>query len=230
MKKQKLVALVLSGLLLIPTIGYAKGNPQNAEVKSLQTVSQEKTNNKQVDKENNGKVQKQKNEAKRDEKKLQIDAFKADMKIKHEAMKQVREDTKDIKKQIKTKIDQLQSIINDIKSGNKTLSEDMLNALMVKVDNLKTYSNEVKTTSGISEDVAKTQEKLNNKDFNNALSSMDKVIAKLQVRLDTLKKLSSALDDTLAIANLATTPVPETSTTPAAITVPAETIPNTSSN
>lgn len=228
MKKQKLMALVLSVLLLMPTVAFAKGNPHNEtkEIKDKPKVvteekqKQQQTNNEVKKSEKKANEVKQNNEVKKDEKKQQIEAFKTQMKVKHETMKQIRQQTVELKKQIQVNKTELNSIMTDIKAGKKTLSEDMLNSLLLKADALKVDSNEVKATAGINKDAIDAQSKVNKKDFNNALSALDKVIVKLQGRLDALKKLNVDLNDALAIAKLATepasptTPIPVDSTTP----------------
>jgi ABC-type transporter Mla subunit MlaD len=56
---------------------------------------------------------------------------------------------------------------------------------------------------------------VNKRDFNNALASLDKVIAKFQARLDALKKLNTDLDEMLATAELAAAPAsPSTEDSP----------------
>lgn len=216
MKKTKIMAIALTVLLVLPSGAYAKGSPNKQSGNKHLTVSEEKKqsdsqiNNSQSS--SNGSKEKQNNEAKRDEKKQEIETFKTNMKAKHETMKQIRGETITLKKQIDTKTVQLKSIINDIKAGDKTLPEDMLTSLLSKADSLKIDSDGLKRTSGIGKDVTDAQEKVNKKDFNNALSSLDTVIAKLQARLDALKKLNSDLDDALAIATLATTPAVDLTT------------------
>lgn len=229
MKKTKIMAIALTLLLALPACVYAKGNQNNQSgskqpiivekkqqsesqvVKKLDNTAKQNNNNSQGS--SNGSKEKENNEAKRNEKKQQIAAFKISMKAKHETMKQIRQETIALKKQIETKTAQLKAIMDDIKAGNKTLPEDKLTLLLSKADSLKIDSAGLKNTSNINKDVIDTQEKVNKKDFNNALFSLDTVIAKLQARLDALKKLNSDLDDTLAIANLAAAPEAADSTT-----------------
>lgn len=194
MNKKALISLVLSIVLLTPTVGFAKGNAQNATTKTKQTISE---------------VKKQINQTKKAEKKQQIADFKTEIKAKHATIQQIQQQTIEIKKQIQTKKAQLSSIISDIKTGKKTISADMLAELLSKADDIKNNIAKVKATSEMNKEVTDAQEKINKKDFNNALSSLDKVIAKFQSRLDALKKLNSAMDDALAIANNATVPTTE---------------------
>jgi chromosome segregation ATPase len=217
MNNKKLIALVISGLMLMPTIAYAKGNSHDSSNKGGQIVNSETKNssdNKNIGSPENKKVEEKKNEAKRLEKKSQIEAFKTQMRAKHEIMKQIRQDTKTVKKQVETKTSQLKAIISDIQAGKRTLTEDMLTALLAKSENLKIDINELKATSNINKHLSEAQEKVNKRDFNNALSALDNVIAKLQSRLDALKKLNIDLDAALAIANGATVPTPVAGTTP----------------
>ncbi|MBC8061144.1 MAG: hypothetical protein H7Y18_10805 [Clostridiaceae bacterium] len=211
MKKTKIMAIALTALLVIPSGVYAKENSNNKSANKPSIVSEQKKENiKKLDnnsKQDTSNSQNLKNEAKRDEKKQQIETFKTNMKAKHETMKQIRGETITLKKQIEKKTVQLKTIINDINAGNKTLSEDMLTSLLSKADTLKIDSDGLKSTSSIGKDVTNVQDKVNKKDFTNALSSLDTVIAKLQARLDALKKLNSDLDDALVITNQATTPL-----------------------
>ena len=136
------------------------------------------------------------------------------MRAKHETMKQIRQQTIAVRQQVESKTAQLNSIIKDIGAGKKTLPTDMLNALISKSQNLNLDSIAVKATAEIKSEVSDAQDKTNKKDFNNALSSLDKVIAKLQDRLNALQQLNSDLDEVLAIANLATAPAPITPSVP----------------
>jgi chromosome segregation ATPase len=206
MNNKKLIALAISGLMLMPTVAYAKGNTNTSSNKSGQIVSQEKVQSTKQDKPSSSD--------KNVEKKQQIETFKTQMRAKHETMKQIRQDTNAVKKQVETKTSQLKAIISDIQAGKKTLTEDMLTALLAKSENLKIDINELKATSNINKHLSEAQEKVNKRDFNNALSALDNVIAKLQSRLDALKKLNIDLDAALAIANGATVPTPVAGTTP----------------
>ncbi|MBL4932634.1 hypothetical protein [Clostridium paridis] len=218
MNKTRLAALVISGVMLTSTAVYAKGKPENTGANKANVVSQDKKQSTNATdneaKQNNGSAKKEANQAKKDEKKQQISEFKTAMKAKHETMKQIRQQTIQVRQQIEGKTEELNAILEDIKAGNKTLPEDMLNDLLAKAAVLNTSSDEVKATTGISTVEADTQEKVDKKDFSNALASMDKVIAKLQARLDALNKLNSNLDDALAIARQATTPAPADNSTP----------------
>lgn len=190
MNKKKIIALILTCSMLVPTAAYAKGN-QNSSLHNGKNIVSEKV---------------QKNEEKKEDKKAQVDAFKAQMKIKHEAMKEIRQQLKEVRQEIEEKTVQLTKTISDIKSGDKTLPQDTLNNLLSKSEDLDLHSKEVKSTAEANSDVNDTQSKVNKKDFNNALNSMDKVIAKMQARLDALKKLNADLDGILKVVNSATVP------------------------
>jgi chromosome segregation ATPase len=240
MNKKKILALTLSMMLVLPTTAFAKGNdkanengkPAQQEVQNKKTeekaktpttkaaVAAEENKNKGEDKkqeaqENKSKGEEKKQEAQqnKDAKKEQIAQFKTAMKAKHDQMKQLREQTVALKKQVEQKKEQLSSIIADLESGKKTLSDDMLNSLLALSQNLLTDTEKVKETAEIKTDVENTEAKVKGADFNNALASMDKVIAKMQARLDALTKLNADLDAALKIANLAVVPAPTTGTT-----------------
>lgn len=190
MNRKKIIALVMSCMMLVPTAVYAKGN-KNSSLNNGKNIAVEKV---------------KKNEEKREDKKAQVEAFKAQVKAKHETMKELRQQIKEERQEIEKKTAQLSQIIGDIKSGNKTLPQDVLNTLLSKSEELNSDSNQVKSTAEVNNDVNDAQSKVNKKDFNNALNSMDKVIAKMQARLDALKKLNADLDEVLKTASATTAP------------------------
>lgn len=185
MNRKKIIALVMSCLMLVPTSVYAKGN-KNSSLHNGNNIKVEKV---------------KKNEEKKEDKKAQIETFKAQMKIKHETMKELRQQIKEVRQEIEKKTAQLAQISEDIKSGNKTFPQDALSTMLSKSEDLNADSSKLKSTAEASSDVNDAQSKVNKKDFNNALASMDKVIAKMQARLDALKKLNSDLDAVLKTAN-----------------------------
>lgn len=220
MNNKRLLSLVLSALLMVPTAVYAKEN-KNVQAKpdDKKVVEQKKEVDPKAAKpeaSKNGQDQKQEAQEKKDDKKVQIEAFKTSMKTKHEQMKTLREETISLRKEVAKKTEQLSAILADLQSGRKTISEEMLASLLASAQNLKADTEEVKETAEIGTEAKDTQEKVKGADFSNALASMDKVIAKYQKRLDALKTLSADLDKALQIANLAAAPAPSTSTAPAA--------------
>lgn len=138
------------------------------------------------------------------------------MKSKHELMKTLREETIALRKDIEQKTKKLSSLLADLQAGKKTLSEEMLTSLMATAQNIKIDVEELKITAEISTEAKDTQSKAIALDFNNALASMDKIIAKYQKRLDSLKALNSDLDKVLELSNLAVSPSPADSSTPTA--------------
>lgn len=208
MNGKKVISLIAAVAISFPVTAYAKGTgkPAQNQDKGNQTVQTVKGN--EAAKPAN--AQKQEAAQKKDEKKQQIAAFKTEMRAKHEQMKEIRQDTIALRQKVEQKRAQLAAVISDIQSGKKTLTEDMLSSLLSLSQNLLTDVDKVKETAEISDEVADTQSKVDKADFNNALNSMDKVIAKLQARLDALKQLSADLDKALAIANLAAAPAPAT--------------------
>lgn len=225
MNGKKLLSLALALVICLPVTAFAQGNgkSENSQGKGQQTVQTDKTQ-KQPDvkaedaKVGNAAVNEHKQEAmqKKDDKKQQIEAFKTQMRDKHDQMKDLRDQAKVLKQEVQKKRAQLSSIVSDIISGKKTLTQDMLNQLLTIVQNLGKDTQEVGVTAEITGTISDTQAKVNKGDFNNALTSMDGVIAKLQARLDALTKLNADLDKALAIANLAAVPAP----TPAPGTTP----------
>lgn len=213
MKTKKILSLILSISIMMPGVVYAKENknvqakPENQKVVEQKATKTEKAPEK-PDAAKAGQDQKQEAQQKKDEKKEQIETFKTDMKAKHEQMKSLREETIALRKQVEKKTTELSSILNDLQSGKKTLSEEMLNSLIAAAQNIKADGEEVKETAEISTEAKNTEAKVKGADFNNALASMDKVIAKYQKRLDSLTKLNADLDKALAVAKLSVAPAP----------------------
>jgi chromosome segregation ATPase len=212
MNNKRLLSLVLSALLMVPTAVYAKEN-KNVQAKpdDKKVVEQKKEVDPKAAKpeaSKNGQEQKQEAQEKKDERKDQIDAFKTSMKAKHDQMKTLREQTIALRKDVAKNTEQLSAILADLQSGKKTISEEMLASLLASAQNLKADTEEVKETAEIGTEAKETQEKVKGADFSNALATMDKVIAKYQKRLDALKTLSADLDKALQIANLAAAPAP----------------------
>lgn len=218
MSKKRFLSLILSLLIVMPGAVFAKeGNSAKGKPSTDTKVVEQKntTENKGNSSENkgkpevkntNGQEKKQAAADKRDEKKAQIEAFKTAMKAKHEQMSALRQETKVLRQQVEKKTEELTGILNDIEAGKKTLTDDMLQALLKAAGNLKIDNTEVKATSEISTEAKETEARVKGADFNNALASMDKVIAKYQMRLDALKKLDADLDSALAIARMAAAP------------------------
>lgn len=224
MKNKTLIALVIAGVVLLPNAAYAKDNNKVQNNKAHIAESNKDNNNSNEDEnadessdssnnseisqpsENNikGTDKKQANEAKRNAKSAEIQSFKAEIKSKHAAIAQLRDEIKPIRQQVEVKTAELTSIIKDIQAGKKTLPEDMLNNLITLTDTLKSDSAALKSTSEVNTDTTSAQDDVKKQNFNNALASMDKVIAKFQQRLASLEKLNSDLDAALKIAESAT--------------------------
>lgn len=246
MNKKKVLSLVLSALLLMPGAVYAKENKDVHGKPAMEQKASEvikATTNEQVQKQGmhiedtaktekleapaassekgKGEEHKQAAQQNRDEKRAQIEAFKTAMKSRHEEMKKLRQETIALRQTIEQKTEKLAGIISDLQSGKKTLSEDMLNSLLAAAQNLKVDEEQIKETAEISTEAKDTQARVKGADFNNALASMDKVIAKYQKRLAALKQLDVDLDEALKIAEQAVVPVPAdtaTTTTPTSTT------------
>ena len=201
MNKKKILAVILSVLLVMPISAYAKGNENNSVNKEQKVVTESN--------QGKGATVKVLKEVNKDQKQQEIATFKIELKNKHETMTALRQQTIELKKQIEDEKTKLEGILEDIKSGAKTLPQDQLTLLLAKVSSLKTDAAVVKTTGIINKDAVDAQSKVQSKDFNNALASLDKVIAKFQARLAALQKLKSDLVDIMAIGSLATVPATE---------------------
>lgn len=225
MNKKKIIAIALSVLMILPSAVFAKGNGNSDANSNSTKVEQSKDKNKPskpskpsnpakpapASQSGNGQAQKQAAQQNKNDKKQQIQNFKAQIKTKHEQMKSLRQQTIAVRSQIEQKKEQLTAILNELKAGTKTLPEDQLNALLALAQNIQDDSSKIKATAEIKTEVSDVQTKLNKQDFNNALNALDAVIVKLQGRLDALNKLNSDLDAALAIANTATAPAPASS-------------------
>lgn len=226
MYKKRILAILMATMLLLPTTVLAKGNSNQPKDNKPKKVEQ-----KQQPQQQKPQQPQKKNEVKKQEKKQEISQFKAAIKEKHEQMTALRKQSQDLRKQIGQKKDQLETILEDLKSGAKTLPQDQLDALMALADQIKEDANQVKNTAEMKKEDSEVKADINNKDFNNALNALDKVIAKLQQRIDALKKLNTDLDSALAIANTATVPADTTATnTTTSETTPTDTAPAETTN
>lgn len=204
---KKIIALVLTGIMLVPTAVFAEGNKGTNKGKAeIETKIQNSTStaetNEQEDKAKENKSQ---------ENKAASQEFKAQIRAKHEIMKANTKKINELKKQVNTKREELSSILEAIKAGTKTLSADQLNILTTKAAALKQVVQEVKSLPALKADVENTQEDIKVSKFEAALASLDKVIAKQEARYAKLQELSSKLDELLVIARQAQ-PVVSTST------------------
>ena len=211
--KSKIIAVVLTGMMLMPTVAYAKGQKEvpkgNHEV---QTQVESKTVNTEDNaKELDGKGKGQENKA-------AIETFKSEIKAKHEIMKANTQKSIELKKQISTKKQELASILSDIKAGTKTLSADQLALLTSKATAVKETVENIKALPTTNADAKDTQEDYKGKKFENALASLDKVIAKQEARYAKLVELNTNLDALLTIARQAQSVTTDTTTTPATTT------------
>lgn len=220
--RNKIIALVLTGMILMPTVSYAKGQNENPNAKSKAKVEAKVKNAKAktTSKVKQKSVTKTKN-TKAKENKTAIAQFKAQIKAKHEIMKANTKKLVELRKQINAKKEELSSILDAIKAGTKTLAPDQLELLISKADIVKENADEIKALPTVNSDVENTQKDINGKKFQAALSSLDKVIAKQEAKYAKLVQLNNSLDALLAIARQAqpvvnnTTPTTDnTSTTP----------------
>ncbi len=200
--KNKIMAIVLTGVMLMPTLAYAKGQNEapkgKTEVKAQSQSTSLKTEENTKAQENKAKAQENKAENK-----AAIEEFKAQIKAKHEIMKANTQKSIALKKQISSKKQEIALILADIKAGKKTLSPEQLDLLTAKADIVKETVATVKTLPTINPDVDNTQQKIKGKNFEAALSSLDKVIAKQEARYAKLVELNTNMDALLAIARQA---------------------------
>lgn len=231
MKTNKVVSLIIAGLMLMPsTLVYAKGNDEahGKSAKEKQQITQVQTTQSNSSAVTHGKgnsqtqssggntlgaSKKEEAQAKRDSKQQEIAAFKAQIKSLHTQMTTLRQQIIPLQKEVGQKKEQLQTILQQLESGEKTLPSDMLNTLITESQKLLGDGNNLKATSGVTSDAIESENNIKGGKFGNAVTSLNNVIAKFEARLTALKQLNTDLDAMLAIANQATTPAPETSTT-----------------
>lgn len=200
MKSRKVLSLALTFLMLSTTTAFAKGN--NAS----KATGKPEVKVEQQDKSSKGQDKKQAAQTKKDEKKEQIAAFKTAMREKHAELKELQAQIKTVRQEVQQKKQQLTAIVEQLEAGKTTLPQDVVDSLLKAAQNLKLDVEDVNETAEVQSEVADTQDKVQKADFNNALASMDKVIAKFTARLNALKKLSADLDTALKLANLQTPP------------------------
>jgi DNA repair exonuclease SbcCD ATPase subunit len=232
MKTNKVVSLIIVGIMLMPsTMVYAKGNDQAhgksaqakqqvTQVQTTQSNSTEVTHGKGNSQAQNssansvGVSKKEEAQANRDNKKQEIAAFKSQIKSLHTQMTALRQQIIPLQKEVGQKKEQLQTILQQLESGEKTLPADILNTLITESQKLVGDGKDLKATSGVTSDATESENNLKGGKFGNAVTSLNNVIAKFQARLTALKQLNADLDAMLAIANQATTPAPTESTQP----------------
>lgn len=227
MKKNKIIAVVLSALLLIPSVAYAKGpkDKGNGGGTTVETGANK----------GNGKGEDKK--AENEKKKADQEAFKKQMREKHEIMKANTKKSVELRKEIGAMNEELSPILLDIVAGKKTLTEEQLAALTAQAEIVKADAAVVNEFKFISNDVKDTQEKVKGQKFDTALAAMDRVIAKQEARIKGLEKLKEDLKVLLDIAKQAqvvaapgddTQPAnPATPTDPTTPTQPADPAPTT---
>ena len=224
--KSKIIAILLTGMMLMPTVAYAKDkNETSKEKPQVHTRIQEKVANVEGKyKKTKDTIEKIETKINRTTKKLETkdkvkeinaatETLKTELKAKHEIMKANTLKINELKKQIKAKKQELTSILSDIKAGKKTLSADQLELLTSKVKALKETAKALKTLPRIDSDVELTQKHIKGKNFETALASLDKVIAKQEARYAKLVELNTNIDSLLAIARQAQPLVPATADT-----------------
>ena len=224
--KSKIIAILLTGMMLMPTVAYAKDkNETSKEKPQVHTRIQEKVANVEgKSKKTKDTIEKIETKINRTTKKLETkdkvkeinaatETLKTELKAKHEIMKTNTLKINELKKQIKAKKQELTSILSDIKAGKKTLSADQLELLTSKIKILKETAKALKTLPRIDSDVELTQKHIKGKNFETALASLDKVIAKQEARYAKLVELNTNIDSLLAIARQAQPLVPATADT-----------------
>lgn len=229
MNNKKIIALTIALSMAVPTVAFAKEGGNKNNDMNMGSVERQLNNIQNKDKKEGDKeaketereaakqakeAEKKAKEQQTEAKKKQKEEFKTQMKAKRDQLASLRKETEGLKGEISQKKNQLSAILGEVQAGKKTLSQDMLNSLMEIAKTLKADGEQVRATAKINHEVSDVQGKVKGEDFNNALAAMDKVIAKMQGRLEALKKLNSDLDAALKIANLAVAPT--TNETPGA--------------
>lgn len=219
--KKRILSIVLTAVLLIPSTVFAKGqkaaenqNQAKQQIESTTTSEASTASEAAAEKSSNSKkaevqtniAQNKQNIIGQQKKAENISAkneFKAQIRAKHEIMKANTKKINELKKQINLKKEELAAILADIDAGKKTLSSDQLALLSQKASLVKDAADALKTSPQINSDVDSVQENVKGNKFEAALASLDKVIAKQDTRYAKLVDLNSKLDDLLAIARQA---------------------------
>ncbi len=200
MKSKKIIALLVTGVMLFPTVAFAQNaTHQSANVKNhiIEQVNENLDNaSEKASKVLTAAAPIEKGEGKlnNQEKKDQIATFKTAIKDKHSNMKDIFAEIKTAREDIKVQKEQLRNLLKDIKSGKSKLADSDLKEISALAEDLKADSSKVKATAGLQKDTENLQEEVNKNDFNNAIASLDKVIAKLNARLAALEELKTHLN------------------------------------
>lgn len=207
MKNKKVIAIVLTALLLIPTTAFAKGPKEkdngngNGKGTKVETPKE-----KDKGKSDNGDKGKKDNTGKNDDKKAEHDAFKTQLKEKLAIMKENTKKSVELKKQIEIKGEEIAAILKDIQDGKKTLTTEQMDALLAQSEIVKADVEALNNYKYIKSDVNETEENVKGKKYEGALAALDRVIAKQQGRIVVLEKLNSDLGALLDIAKQAQVP------------------------
>jgi len=196
--KSKIIAILLTGMMLMPTVAYAKGETQVPQGKSEVNTQFE---NKLVKME--GSLKDLKIKGSEFKNNSDIEAFISSLKAKHEIMMANTKKSIELKKQISVKKQELASILAAIKAGTKSLPADQLTLLTSKSKLLKENIDKIKILPGICSEEKNTQENIKGKRFKGAITSLDKVIANQEARYAKLVELNANMDTLLAIARQA---------------------------
>lgn len=214
---RKLLATLIIATMVVPmTTVMAKSNdnkPESSVQKSVAALekSQSKTE-KQAAAQQKAADKKAEVQQKVAERKQNHDALKAEIKAKKDTIKANNTQLQAIRKDIVTKKDSINTILNALTESNKVVPSDLLDAIKAQGAVLKTDLQAVNSGKGSLEKAGKdVAEQVKGKNADGVLKGLDNVIAKQTARISALNKLSSDLDVMLQLAqkaqSLATDPV-----------------------
>jgi hypothetical protein len=230
MRKNRIMAIVMTVVVLTPSAAYARGNEkaQEAKERTKPVIEQKSTVEKnspvpaaKAEQERNGAqqmkngVQSKKIEAqtksveaqeKASEKKEAVQNFRKAMQEKREEIKKLTAESSALRREIGKKREELEAILEELIAGTKTLSDELLAQLIDEASDLKEIGDIVKSLNSINDEVVAAEDKIKEKNFDSALASLDRVIAKQQQRLEALKELNKSIDRLLEIARQAQVP------------------------
>lgn len=219
--KKKIIAVLITMILLVPTTVYAKNTNNNGKGNDNMNTTTEQDKEKGSPNSNDNTEKKNQNKARVSENKADQEQFKASLKAKHKIMKENISKTNTLKKEISLEKQELAKILEEIKAGSKTLNSDDFNLLITKSASLRESVSTIQNLPEINSDVKSAGNDIKTGKYETALVSLDKVIAKQEDRYSKLLSLKNSLDDLLAIAKQAV-PVTTNSSTDSTDSIDSE--------
>lgn len=226
--KKKMIAIIISALMLIPTAVFAEGNSDDSQTETKTQVTQQETATKSQDQDNKETSESKDNQ--QDSNKVTTDSKEnkqgataeskennsevqenneGDQQYENEVNSEndnVQADTNqssDLQDQISTEKEKLNVILNDIQDGKKTLTQEQLDLIVSKAETINKSVDKVNSFKGLNTAIDAVQASADNHKYKTAASSLKDVTSKLKARNAALAELNNNLKDILNIANQA---------------------------